>query len=59
MNKKIENKINEIFRRIGDRIQFDIMDLSKILNAGRQAALKGTCIETAMQEAVNKYGVKP
>ena len=53
--KKLDAEINRLFKIHGDRIQFDIFDLGKIANAGKQAAETGGDIEQAIKDAVAQY----
>lgn len=53
--KAIETQVERAFRIHGHRVQLDIMDLSKIMNAGRDAAKAGESVDKAMIAAVAKY----
>jgi hypothetical protein len=55
--KAIENAINESFSRHGNHVQFDIMDLGKISDAGRAAVAIGglEAIDEAVKSAIQTY----
>lgn len=54
--KKIDELVAAAFKTHGDRIEFNIMDLSKISKAGRDAAAGGPeAIEQAVIAAIAKY----
>ena len=55
--KVIENAIDESFSRHGQNIQFDIMDLGKIADAGRAAVAIGglEAIDEAVKSAIAQY----
>ena len=53
--KLIEQQVEAAFQRHGSRVQFNVMDLSKIMNAGHVAARAGTSVDDAMIAAVAQY----
>ncbi|TXI90556.1 MAG: hypothetical protein E6Q36_01335 [Chryseobacterium sp.] len=55
--KAIEKEIDDSFSRHGQNIQFDIMDLGKIADAGRAAVASGglEAIDEAVKNAIQKY----
>ena len=50
--KRIENATEAAFRKHGCNIQFNIMDIGKILKAGEIAGMAGNDIELAVVEAI-------
>jgi hypothetical protein len=46
-NRVIDRQVNEIFNRIGNGIQFNIMDLRYIDGAARNVLLAGGSLEVA------------
>lgn len=58
--KIIENQVNQMFNKLGDCIQFNIMDLGKIDKAAKNILLAGGSLEEAemaMAEAIQKYRI--
>lgn len=55
--KRMEALVDDAFRRLGNNIQFNIMDLGKIHDAGMFALAGGQDLDTAMQAAIAKYRV--
>ena len=53
--KRIENEISAAFYKFGGNIQFDIMDLPKIHQAGAVAAASGGSVEEAVKAAIENY----
>ena len=59
-NRVIDRQVNEIFNRIGNGIQFNIMDLRYIDGAARNVLLAGGSLEVAeeaMAGAIEVYRV--
>ncbi len=56
--KEIEKKVNAAFVTHGGYKQFNVFDVTKILQAGEQAAKNGTSIEDAVKAACDKYEIK-
>ena len=59
-NRVMDRQVNEIFNRIGNGIQFDIMDLRYIDAAARNVLLAGGSLEVAeeaMAGAIEVYRV--
>jgi len=59
-NRVIDRQVNQIFNRIGNGIQFDIMDLRYIDAAARNVLLAGGSLELAeeaMAGAIEVYRV--
>lgn len=59
-NRVIDRQVNAIFNRIGNGIQFDIMDLRYIDAAARNVLLAGGSLEVAeeaMAGAIEVYRV--
>jgi hypothetical protein len=57
-NRVIDRQVNEIFNRIGNGIQFNIMDLRYIDGAARNVLLAGGSLEVAeeaMAGAIEVY----
>lgn len=55
--KKLDAEIDRLFKKHGDRVRFNIMDLGKIRRAGTDAATAGQDIEAAVVAAIKKYRV--
>jgi hypothetical protein len=53
--KRIQAEADRAFKVHGDRIQFNIFDLSKISKAGIAAGEKGESIEEAVKLAIAQY----
>lgn len=53
--KKIKKAVEDAFRIHGNRIQFNMMDLSKIFKAGEDAGIAGGDIVQAVKDAIQKY----
>lgn len=53
--KQLDDAIHEAFKVVGNRRQFNIMDLEKISNETRAAVMDGTTVIAAMTDACNKY----
>lgn len=53
--KLIETQVEAAFTKYGERVQFDMMDLGKIMNAGRDAIRAGESVDEAMIAAVARY----
>jgi hypothetical protein len=53
--KALEARVNAAFKLHSSGIQVNIMDLGKILDAGRLAGREGGDVEGAIQEALQKY----
>jgi hypothetical protein len=53
--KKLDNEINRLFRIHGDRVEFNIFDLSKVTKDVAAAYAAGGDMEEAMKKAVAKY----
>lgn len=56
--KRIETAVDAAFNKIGNRRQFNIMDLSKIHDAGIAAGVAGQDIEVAVSAACDQYEEK-
>jgi hypothetical protein len=59
-NRALDRQVNQIFNRIGNGIQFDIMDLRYIDAAARNVLLAGGSLELAeeaMAGAIEVYRV--
>ena len=55
-DKALSEAVDKAFRIHGDRIQFNMMDLSKIAKETRQAVItEGMDVDEAMKQAVAKY----
>ena len=54
-DKRIDAAADAAFYKHGNQIQFNIMDLGKIHNAGVVAGKAGKDIEAAVIEAIAKY----
>jgi len=55
---RIEREVSAACNKHGQMKQFDIMDLSKISDAGKAAAKAGASIDEAVAAACDKYEVK-
>jgi hypothetical protein len=53
--KLVEMEVERSFKVHGSGVQFDIMDLGKITEAGKSAAKAGTNIEEAVKAAIQTY----
>jgi len=53
--KAIEKQVEDAFKTHASCVQFDVMDLSKIMNACRDAAKAGQSVDVAMIAAIAKY----
>lgn len=53
--KQVENAVDAAFKKHGSNVQFNIFDLSKISDAGRNAAKTGGDIEAAVIAAIAQY----
>lgn len=53
--KRIERETDAAFNKHGSGVQFDMMDLSKITQAGKTAARTGASIEEAVKAAIQVY----
>lgn len=53
--KQIDQQVDAAFYKHGDRVGIPIMDLSKIIAAGKAAAAAGEDIDAAVKAAVAKY----
>ncbi len=54
-NKAIEDQVNAAFIRHAASVPINIMDLGKVLGAGRDALREGRDLDTAMLAAVAQY----
>ena len=54
-SKRIDAAVADAFRRLGNNIQFNIMDLGKIHDAGVAAGVAGQDIDAAVAGAIAKY----
>jgi hypothetical protein len=57
--KQIEKRAGELFTEHAGYIQFNIMDVGKVLDAARQGLINGTDGVTEIKEAVEKYRFEP
>lgn len=57
-DKRIEKAVDDAFKKHGNGIQFNMMDLGKISAAGTKAGQEGKDIEAAVKEAIEQYRVK-
>jgi hypothetical protein len=57
-DKRIEKAVDEAFKKNSSGIQFNVMDLGKISEAGIKAGKEGKDIEAAVKEAIEKYRIK-
>jgi len=55
VEKLIDDQVNEAYKNHGYGIRINIMDLSKIMDAGREAAKVGNSVDDAMIAAFAKY----
>lgn len=56
--KRIHTAVGVAFNRIGNRRQFNMMDLPKIMDAGMAAGMNGQDIEAAVSAACDQYEIK-
>ncbi len=54
-DKAIERQVEAAYSRIFDRVQVNMMDLSKVMNAGRDALREGCDLDAAMIAAREQY----
>lgn len=52
--KMIDRDITAIYNRVGNNVQIDIMDISKIFAAGRSAHAEGSNVELAIVTTLNR-----
>lgn len=52
VDREIEHEIDRLFYKHGANVQFNVMDLSKITQAGKQAHAAGQDIEPAIIAAI-------
>lgn len=50
---QIDREIERIYYRVGRGVQINVMDIGKVFDAGRTAALSGGDVEQAIVAAVN------
>lgn len=58
--KAIKNQVNMLYKKLGNYVQVNIMDLGKILNAAEAVLIAGGNVEAAeiaMATAIEKYRV--
>jgi hypothetical protein len=53
--KAAEKAYDDAFRKLGQNIQFDIMDLGKMHKEANAAVATGKTMEQAVAEAIAKY----
>ena len=53
--KAIEATVEAAFRKHANGVQINMMDLGKVMNAGRNAARAGASVDDAMIAAVAQY----
>lgn len=53
--KAIENQVDAAFRVHGQCVQINVMDVGKVLEAGRAAGRAGGDIDGAVKAAVEQY----
>ncbi len=53
--KALSKQVDDAFRRLGNRVQFDMMDLGKIDRETKASVAQGMSVDDAMQQAVTKY----
>jgi hypothetical protein len=51
----VDDVIEEVYSRHGENVQISVLDIGKIFNAGRRAALDGKSIEAAVIAAIAQY----
>lgn len=56
--KRIDAEVEAAFYKVGGNRQFNIMDLGKIHDAGKTAALNGQDVLVAVSAACDKYEIK-
>ena len=54
-DKAIEDQVHAAFSKHGNCVQINIMDLGKVLGAGRDALREGRDLDAAMIAAVEQY----
>ncbi len=54
-SNKLDRAVDAAFKRHGNCVQFNMMDLGKISRETRDAVIAGRDIDEAMQTAVAKY----
>ena len=57
-DKRIDKAIDDAFKKHGNNVQIPMLDLGKILDAGRKAGKEGKDIESAVKEAIEIFRVK-
>lgn len=55
VNKNIDRKVDECFRKHGNNVQIQMMDIPDIFKAGHEAYAAGQSIEDAVVAAIQKY----
>ena len=58
VTKKIQNKAEQMFYKLGKNIQFNMMDLGKISKAAESVLIAGgtdEAAESAMSNAISQY----
>lgn len=55
VDKAIDEQVETAFQKHGSCVEFNVMDLGKIMNAGRDAARAGTSVDDAVIRAVEQY----
>ncbi len=53
--KAIETQVNAAFRTHANCVQFNIFDVGKVMDAGRDALIAGDSLDDAMIAAVQQY----
>lgn len=53
--KSVDKLVNAAFQRNCSNVQFNIMDLGKVMNAGRDAIVGGQDLDEAMIAAKEQY----
>lgn len=53
--KRIKGEVDRLFKLHGTGVQFNIMDLGKVLGAAEKAGVSGQDMEAAIKEAISKY----
>ncbi len=53
--RQLEKEVSNLFRKHGSGIQFDIMDLGKIADAGKLAHNNNQNVEEAIIQAIKQY----
>lgn len=54
-SNKLDRAVDAAFKRHGNCVQFNMMDLGKISSETRETVVAGGDIDTAMKAAVAKY----